>query len=128
MPLLHRLELGFGFDQLSSGFEDFLIALVEIKALGEGLRDMEGRIHVTLEPVAFAILEVQRPGVPVADLQNPFDLGANPFGVQIRAEEVADAVAFLASDGAGAYTGGNLILDRGSMLGRFPNLPPDRPD
>ncbi len=50
--------------------------------------------------------------------------GANPWDVQIRSEEVADTVVFLASDDAAAYTGTNLIIDRGGLVGAFPHLPP----
>ena len=51
--------------------------------------------------------------------------GANPWGAQITPDEVADGVLFLASDGAAAYTGTNLVIDRGSLVGQFPHLEPD---
>ena len=51
--------------------------------------------------------------------------GANPWGAQLRPEEVADTVLFLASDEAGAYNGSNFVIDRGSLVGSYPNLPPD---
>lgn len=51
--------------------------------------------------------------------------GANPFGAQIRPEEVADSILFIASDTGAAYNGGNLVIDRGALTGRYPDLPAD---
>ena len=51
--------------------------------------------------------------------------GANPWGTQIAPSEVAETVLFLASDEAAAYTGTNLVIDRGGLLGQFPHLTPD---
>ena len=51
--------------------------------------------------------------------------GANPWGAQLRPEEVADTVLFLASDKAGAYNGSNFVIDRGRLVGSYPNLAPD---
>ena len=51
--------------------------------------------------------------------------GANPWGIQIAPDEVADTVLFLASDAAAAYTGTNLVIDRGGLVGQFPQLPTD---
>ena len=35
------------------------------------------------------------------------------------------SVLFLASDEAAAYTASNLVIDRGSLVGSYPKLPPD---
>ena len=50
---------------------------------------------------------------------------ANPWGVQISPDEVASSVLFLASDEGAAYTGTNLVIDRGALVGQFPHLPTD---
>jgi len=51
--------------------------------------------------------------------------GGNPWDVQLQPEEVAESVLFLASDQAAAYNGSNLVIDRGSLVGAYPHLPPD---
>ena len=49
----------------------------------------------------------------------------NPWGAQLQPDEVADSVFFLASDHGAAYNGSNLVIDRGSLVGSYPNLPAD---
>lgn len=51
--------------------------------------------------------------------------GANPFGGQVLPEEIADTVVFLASDTGAAHNGSNLVIDRGLLTGRYPDLPAD---
>lgn len=50
---------------------------------------------------------------------------SNPWGAPLGTEEVADSVLFLAGDQRGAYTGANLLMDRGALVGQFPSLPSD---
>ena len=44
--------------------------------------------------------------------------GTPPFSVP-------DDMFFPFSDEAGAYNGSNFVIDRGSLVGSYPNLPPD---
>jgi NAD(P)-dependent dehydrogenase (short-subunit alcohol dehydrogenase family) len=47
-----------------------------------------------------------------------------PIGRLVRADEVAEAFLYLASDGAGSVTGHNLLVD-GGLSARVYDLPPD---
>jgi 3alpha(or 20beta)-hydroxysteroid dehydrogenase len=72
-------------------------------------------------------LEAKPPPEMIESMKNRGAIGgANPWGAQIQPEEVADTVVFLASDEAAAYNGSNLVLDRGSLIGSYPDLPADR--
>ncbi len=51
--------------------------------------------------------------------------GANPWGAKILPEEIAESVLFLASDEGADHNGGNVVLDRGGLVGSYPRLPPD---
>ena len=51
--------------------------------------------------------------------------GGNPWGAQIQPDQVASSVLFLASEAGAADSGGNLVIDRGSLVGSYPNLPVD---
>ena len=75
-------------------------------------------------PTAMSLETVQPPEMLESWKNRGHVGGANPWDVQIRSEEVADTVVFLASDDAAAYTGTNLIIDRGGLVGAFPHLPP----
>lgn len=71
-------------------------------------------------------LEAAQPPELIESLKNQGPIGgSNPFGAQVQAAEVADAIFFLASDTGAAYNGSNLDLVRGALTGRYPQLPVD---
>jgi len=71
-------------------------------------------------------LEATQPPEMIESLKQQGPIGgANPYGAQVRPDEVADSIFFLASDAGAAYNGGNLVIDRGALTGRYPNLPAD---
>ena len=72
-PFAHRLELGLRLDLRPRPLGELGVGLVEIEALRERLRDVEGRVDETFDPVALAVVEVERPGVAVADRKDRFD-------------------------------------------------------
>lgn len=82
---------------------------IRVNAVSPGIVDTRLAAHLVHDPVA-----------------GPEFLRRVPLGRFARAEDIASAVAFLASDEAAYITGENLVVDGGVTIG-VPMEPPDEP-
>jgi NAD(P)-dependent dehydrogenase (short-subunit alcohol dehydrogenase family) len=87
-------------------------------SLGEGLAAEWGRRGVRVNTVSpgFTQTPALERGVAVGNLDDTHMIASKALGRLVRPEEIAAAVAFLASDQASAITGVNLPVDAGFLV------------
>lgn len=87
-------------------------------SLGEGLAAEWGRRGVRVNTVSpgFTLTPALERGVAVGNLDDTHMIASKALGRLVRPEEIAAAVAFLASDQASAITGVNLPVDAGFLV------------
>jgi NAD(P)-dependent dehydrogenase (short-subunit alcohol dehydrogenase family) len=87
-------------------------------SLGEGLAAEWGRQGVRVNTVSpgFTQTPALERGVAVGNLDASHMIASKALGRLVRADEIAAAVAFLASDQASAITGVNLPVDAGFLV------------
>ena len=71
--------LRFRCNLLAGLLQNHVIVLVEIESFRERLGGMKGAVDEAFETVSFAILEIERPGIAVADRDDFGDAGCFEF-------------------------------------------------
>ncbi len=99
-----------GFNGLK-GSSDYAASKGGIMSMTKALAKELGPYHITVNAVAPGV--VARPDSGATDA---YKLGTNLFGLQCTARDVADLVAFLASDKARFITGATYLIDGGRTL------------
>ena len=115
---IHRDGAGAG--AVHADADDLIRGEIGIRRfrLGEGLAAEWGRKGVRVNTVSpgFTQTPALERGVAVGNLDATHMIASKALGRLVRPEEIAAAVAFLASDQASAITGVNLPVDAGFLV------------